>query len=1078
MKRIAQVLVKRRLAAWLLVLLAGLATGLLMGLVSHDWFVRERLGALETHAERRGIELMAQTLQGAQMGAIGLIGLLDDNAKQEARNARAPGSTEAVRLMENIARAHDADGTYIVGRDGIIKSSWGVGRPLTGVDVNFRPYFRGAIRGKENVYAAVGTTTGRRNLYFAVPLHAGNSRQDPIIGAVVMRMGVTRLDELVARAADIALLLSPQGVVYAASRQEWIGHLASAPTPEQLKTIRDLKQFGNMFEGGDPQVLPLDTASGYREFAGKRYAVASAAVDWNDPSGTWKLVLFEDLGRSVTTKMPLWVGLGSALLFLLFGGLLLNRLRDRYAKEQAGEELAAYARAQENGAERKSRLAEMAMRLQQADSITALGRTFLAEAHATLGALQGALYVADSAAEGPLRLAASFACDTAPPQEIARGEGLLGQCAVERRVQLIETAPAGFAMIRSGLGDATPTAILIAPILLQDALLGIVEVALLQQPEAAERELFEEMTALLALNLEIVRRNTQAAALLSATLEAKQASVEQLAFQQTLIDTIPYPLFFKGADTRFLGFNRAYEETFGVHREDLIGKRVLDLEYLPEADRIAYQAEDEATIASAGKVRHEMQIPFADGKLHDTLYFVSGFRRKDGSPGGLVGTFMDISQVKNAERELERLADAEQFSRLALGREERIVALKEEVNALCARLGEPLRYASAELAGQGEDAHETQAKGGKYPLVRLIWHPAYECGQPDIDRDHRGLFADANELLNALLSGSAPEKTGEIVNKLAEDVVAHFAREEALIASRGYADADGHARIHQELLGEAVRLIERFKAGEVEAGQFFQFLAHEVIAKHMLQEDRRFIHLFKPGVPGAETIAAAAAPAQVPGLSELVALDELQELISNFCESVGIAAAIIDLKGQVLAAARWQRVCTDFHRVNPESCARCIESDTELALRLQEGQDFTIYTCKNGMTDAASPIVVEGQHLANVFIGQFHLGPPDLEFFREQARRYGYPEADYLKAVSEAPLLDERRLPAILGFLTGFSRLVATMSLARLRADQTQEQLKQQAEQLRRERIAAMSLAEDAARSRPDNVQRNTEQAR
>jgi two-component system sensor histidine kinase/response regulator len=41
-----------------------------------------------------------------------------------------------------------------------------------------------------------------------------------------------------------------------------------------------------------------------------------------------------------------------------------------------------------------------------------------------------------------------------------------------------------------------------------------------------------------------------------------------------------------------------------------------------------------------------MKMPQADGKLHDTLYFVSGFRRQDGSPGGLVGTFIDISQVK------------------------------------------------------------------------------------------------------------------------------------------------------------------------------------------------------------------------------------------------------------------------------------------------------------------------------------------------------------------------------------------------------------------------------------------------
>jgi two-component system, sensor histidine kinase and response regulator len=179
---------------------------------------------------------------------------------------------------------------------------------------------------------------------------------------------------------------------------------------------------------------------------------------------------------------------------------------------------------------------------------------------------------------------------------------------------------------------------------------------LLTIPDAVEREQFDELIKLMAMNIEVVGRSTHVRSMLSQTAAAEQAKSEQLAFQQALVDTIPYPIFTKDIEARFIGFNRAYEEAFAVRREDLLGKRVLDLEYLPEADRIAYQAEDEATIANAGKVQREMQIRYADGELHDTLYFVSGFTRPDGSPGGLVGTFIDISKVKHAERELERLA--------------------------------------------------------------------------------------------------------------------------------------------------------------------------------------------------------------------------------------------------------------------------------------------------------------------------------------------------------------------------------------------------------------------------------------
>ncbi|MBF0159918.1 MAG: PAS domain-containing protein, partial [Magnetococcales bacterium] len=162
----------------------------------------------------------------------------------------------------------------------------------------------------------------------------------------------------------------------------------------------------------------------------------------------------------------------------------------------------------------------------------------------------------------------------------------------------------------------------------------------------------------------------------------ESALLDQFVFQKVLLDTIPYPIFYKGADSRFLGFNQAYEKTFAVKREQLIGKRVLDLEYLPESDRTAYQAEDEEVIAQASSVQREMAIPFADGKLHDTIYFVSGFLRADGSPGGLIGTFIDVSDRKKIE-------DLERFNRLALGREQRILELKQQINDLMSQSGQP-----------------------------------------------------------------------------------------------------------------------------------------------------------------------------------------------------------------------------------------------------------------------------------------------------------------------------------------------------------------------------------------------------
>ena len=112
-------------------------------------------------------------------------------------------------------------------------------------------------------------------------------------------------------------------------------------------------------------------------------------------------------------------------------------------------------------------------------------------------------------------------------------------------------------------------------------------------------------------------------------------------------------------------------------------------------------------------------------------------------------------------------------------------------------------------------------------------------------------------------------------------------------------------------------------------------------------------------------------------LKELLESERVNQLFRDFYEMVGVPVAIIDLGANVLASSRWQRICTTFHRANPGTCARCIESDTELANDLESGSEFTIYDCKNGMTDCASPIIIEGEHVANLFIGQFLRKQPD-----------------------------------------------------------------------------------------------------
>jgi diguanylate cyclase (GGDEF)-like protein/hemerythrin-like metal-binding protein len=125
-------------------------------------------------------------------------------------------------------------------------------------------------------------------------------------------------------------------------------------------------------------------------------------------------------------------------------------------------------------------------------------------------------------------------------------------------------------------------------------------------------------------------------------------------------------------------------------------------------------------------------------------------------------------------------------------------------------------------------------------FAQINWRPAYECGHALIDNEHRDLFAAANGLVEATLSGRPKTELTDLSDALLRDVIQHFHDEEAVLVAAGYPGATEHAAIHRRLTERAVSLLRGFVFKNVDIGELFKFLAHELIARHLLETDRAF----------------------------------------------------------------------------------------------------------------------------------------------------------------------------------------------------------------------------------------------
>lgn len=552
------------------VLLMSIATGLLFGWWDMDQREKKSLLLLETQAQRSSLELMSQTLNGNLMGSITLLGLIDRDIKQEATNGLLNIEASIGSTLSTLGNSFNAEGVFVVGEDGIVKTSWDrVNKPSTGLNVKFRPYFQMAMRGQTSVYAAVSMARGDRALYFSAPIYAERAKSISGTGALVARTDLSYLDTLIKGKFDVALLLSPQGVVFASSKDEWVGLIDGVPDAKRLKAIRELKQFGAMFEQNEPKVLPITATTGLQSVYGSRYAVAFANVKWNDPSGDWKLVVLNDLTLTEPFMPSLIKGMGVTVLALLLGSMMLHLLRASYAQLQSHEQLKDFAKQQETTVEQQIQMAKISANLQHALSWAEFANTFMFNAVPLLHFDYAEFYVLDATRQR-LTPVGGYAAKLADLTEWDIGQGMVGQCAKSETTIVISRSPETRAQIDCGFGSIKPESIMMLPLVHTGTLLGVIVLASMQAMHKEKRALLDMMLPMVAMSLQILNRNLE-------TQHQTAVLRETETWYRGIIDSVSDSMLVVDEGGLILLANPQVEVLFDYASGELIGSSIFDL---------------------------------------------------------------------------------------------------------------------------------------------------------------------------------------------------------------------------------------------------------------------------------------------------------------------------------------------------------------------------------------------------------------------------------------------------------------------------------------------------------------------
>ena len=184
----------------------------------------------------------------------------------------------------------------------------------------------------------------------------------------------------------------------------------------------------------------------------------------------------------------------------------------------------------------KTNLARFTGMLQGQRDLATVGRMLLSELAPLVNAQQGVIYQMEGEESGNMVLLSAFAAggEGGHPDRLHVGHGLVGQCASEKRRMLITDVPSHATPIRSGLFEAVPRNVIVLPVLFEDRVKAVIELATLSVFTASHLAFLEQLTSSIGIVLNSIEATMQTEGLLKQSQQlAAELQTQQTELQQT-----------------------------------------------------------------------------------------------------------------------------------------------------------------------------------------------------------------------------------------------------------------------------------------------------------------------------------------------------------------------------------------------------------------------------------------------------------------------------------------------------------------------------------------------------------------